>query len=339
MDSTRCDSLVDTAATLPGELPYLSAIAANLSDSAPRLAYAEWLEQIGDSRASFVRDLAFAAQSLSRWTELPEANDYSDSWLNMLGYRLFAGIVENEFFDLRDSVLRIARPAVKIKTAIAAESDIAVGDSKFGGVPDLPPHVEWPRCELGPLAFLGQFALRPLRNTLACAMLPHDGLLSVFAYLGDNGYEPGVIEGVPNDTQIIFTSDYGSRVRRQPPTDISQMGKSRQACRLTLFENYDLTLDAIARALGEFETDDDDDFYDRWDLLTLDFTKHHLFGYSRHFRRETDPSPGPDWTHLLRLGSDHNLLWSWCDGQDLAVYVHTDDVRNQTFSRVYGYAS
>ncbi len=287
-----------------------------------------------------MRDLAFAAQSLSQWTDLPDASGYSDSWLNILGYRLFEGIVENEFFDHQDLILRIARPAVKIKTEPVPESNIPIGVSKFGGEPDLPPNVEWPLCELGPLAFLGQFALQPLANSQACAMLPNHGLLSVFAYLGDNGYEPGVIEGVPNDTQIVLIRDCGSLVRRPHPIGLSSIGQPRQACQLRLFENYDLSYESITSRSDDLASDDDEgDFDDRWDLLTLDFTKHHLFGYSRHYRCVTDPSPGPDWTHVLRLGSDHNLLWSWCDGQDLAVYVPTEDLRNATFQRAYGYAS
>ena len=69
--------------------------------------------------------------------------------------------------------------------------------------------------------------------------------MSVFAYLGDNGYEPGVLEGVPNDTQVVFTRDCRTLTRRGSPSDLSHLSKPRQVCRLRLFENLDLTLDSI----------------------------------------------------------------------------------------------
>ena len=65
----------------------------------------------------------------------------------------------------------------------------------------------------------------------------------------------------------------------------------------------------------------------------------YLAGYSLHSRRIGDPSPGKEWRHLLCLKSDRNLGWSWCDGEHLAVYVHEEDLRNGSFSRIYGYSA
>lgn len=65
---------------------------------------------------------------------------------------------------------------------------------------------------------------------------------------------------------------------------------------------------------------------------------HHLLGYSLHFRTD-DPTPGPEWTHLLVLDSDDNLRWSWCDGEHLAVFVKQAQIADRSFAGAHGYAS
>jgi uncharacterized protein (TIGR02996 family) len=344
MASKKSTPAFQVAATLPGEYEFISAVAADLCDDAPKLVYADWLEEQGDKRAAFVRQLV-AAGSLKKG-KLPDASPYPLAWTNMLGVPLLQGILEAELVGARELVLKLARPMVTIATKKVKESAISVGDSKFGGLPDLPKGIEWPKCDQGPLAFLGQIALRDLQGTQAAHVLPKDGVLSFFAYDND-GAQPGNFQPEEGVTQVFYTADAKQLIRREPPKDFDETGyEILPTCRLSFCESWDLPeygdkypstnakdMKKLAKAdpdhqLGEI----------RWKCRPDGHYCNHLLGYSCHFRTD-DPSPGADWSPLLCLGSDDNLNWNWCDGEHLAIFVHEQDLRKGKFTRIYGYAS
>src|SRR5947209_3647534 len=123
------------AAALPGEYAFISAIAADLCDDTAKLVYADWLEEQGDPRAAFVRELVAAANHLKDKPKLPDKSALPRAWTNMLGAALLEGILKADLVDVAESVLRLARPIVTITTAKVKENLIPVGSSKFGGHP------------------------------------------------------------------------------------------------------------------------------------------------------------------------------------------------------------
>jgi uncharacterized protein (TIGR02996 family) len=344
MSSSRTSPVIEAAAKLPGEYNFLAAIVAAPWDEGFRLVYADWLEEQGDPRSDFVRKLVTATRSLRKGTKLPDSRALPQAWTNMLGVPLLEGIVELDLVALKDAVLRLARPIVTITTEPVKEDLLEVSGSKFGGHPDLPRDTPWPTCDQGPLGFLGQIAIRDVKNTQVARSLPEDGLLSFFAYQSfKTGYQPGVVEAVENDTCVLITGASASRERRQPPEDLDEGNAILPSCQLAFTETWDLPdikdnlpafLEADLEKLNQGKRAD----------AVHDLRRkchpfgHHLMGYSVHFRT-SDPSPGPEWPHLLCLDSDNNLGWSWCDGEHLAVFVHEEDLANGTFLRVYGYAS
>src|SRR5262245_40009048 len=102
MSSRKVSPVIQVARTLPGEDRFLSAIASDLGDEAVRLVYADWLEERGDARSTFVRELAVAARDLGA-AKLPDLDLHPHAWTNMLGYPLFEGIVEFGLLDVKDS--------------------------------------------------------------------------------------------------------------------------------------------------------------------------------------------------------------------------------------------
>src|SRR5438552_91411 len=116
MRSKKPAPSLDVAAALPGEYAFISAIASDLLDDGPKLIYADWLEDHGDPRSTFVRELVAAARSPGKHTKLPKAGSYPRAWTNMLGLPLLEGIIEFDLVDVKDSVLRLARPIVTIAT-------------------------------------------------------------------------------------------------------------------------------------------------------------------------------------------------------------------------------
>lgn len=75
-------------------------------------------------------------------------------------------------------VRRLARTSVRL-TAAAPGAD-AVGASRLGGSPDVPPAFAWPTWDGRELAFLGQLDLARVAAVDADLPLPHEGLLLFF---------------------------------------------------------------------------------------------------------------------------------------------------------------
>jgi uncharacterized protein (TIGR02996 family) len=346
MASRKAGPSLEAAATFPEEHEFIAAIVSAPWDDSVKLVYADWLEERGDPRSSFLRELVAATRPLKKGTMLPVSGSLPQAWANMVGVPLLKGILEFDLVELKDTILRLARPIVTIATRPAKDVLVRVGGSKFGGRPDLPRSVDWPTCEKGPLGFLGQIALRDLEPTQVVRFLPKDGLLSFFAYQSyETGYQPGVAEGVAGDTRVLYTREPTTLERREPPDELDEEGNEiLPACRLAFCETWDLPdmEDTLPRAYAaDMEQLRKGNYGDRsWEVRgTCHSFGHHLLGYSVHSRRPSDPSPGPDWLHLLCLCSDDNLGWSWCDGEHLAVFVHEQDMRSASFARIYAYAS
>ncbi len=177
---------------LPGERELLTTVVANLADDAPKLVYADWLEEHGDDRSDFLRAYVRAARSMSP-ADFPQAKKgVSEEWLELIGYRLLKLIADEGLRELKRPVLRLARPALRMKEG---GRTVPVGASKVGGLPDLPPGFRWPAggdCHAiynddtggtDRLAgFLAQINFAEVAHTEAGRELPAEGLLSFFCF-------------------------------------------------------------------------------------------------------------------------------------------------------------
>lgn len=361
---------VESAVSSAVEYELFSAITRNLTDDDAKVRYADWLEEQNDHRAKFAREFVSVGSSLHTNSHLPDYSNAPHAWSNMLGLPLFDGIIKYGLVDVKDHVLQLARPILAIKTAICDENTIPIGASKLGGRPDLPEDVEWPVCAESmrdeypagvdaKLGFLGQIALKDLALTQVGHWFPKDdGLLSIFVYQSD-GYQPGAAARDTGDTIILYTPAAKVLQRRQPPDDLQQYNEIFPACQLTMSEAWDLPawcedewpdqyagvmtsmIDAYAASRPKLARDESaDQLFKRLAKLRAkcNQSQHHLLGYSIH-NRTNEPSPGPEWLHLLSLSSDPKLGWNWCDGEHLSIFVHQDDIGNYAFKRVFGYAS
>src|SRR5438067_2599438 len=167
----------EPAATLPGEADILATVVANPADDTAKLVYADWLEEHDDPRGPFLRQCVAAFLAGKK---LPDAKSVPKPWYDLVGLALLRKIRIAEMTAHADKILRLARPAIVVKSRRAAEAKLPLGASRFGGGPDLPPDAGWPTLGEDPLAFLAQFNLAELSASLVCRELPASGLLSVF---------------------------------------------------------------------------------------------------------------------------------------------------------------
>ncbi len=104
----------------------------------------------------------------------------------------------------------------KLKAQIAITHDenanIMVGDSKQGGVPDVPKNFEWPEDERGPLSFVLQYNCKDLQGFDGSDQLPVVGNILVFMR-GEDGMEEAIVKYVtetelspaivPENTEVL----------------------------------------------------------------------------------------------------------------------------------------
>ena len=82
--------------------------------------------------------------------------------------------------ELAERILRLARPAVRLRTTKARDEKLPIGSSKIGGFPDLRRDIDWPTWNEQRLAFLGQLNLSDVQRFAFCEVLPKQGLLQFF---------------------------------------------------------------------------------------------------------------------------------------------------------------
>src|SRR5262245_49879492 len=106
-----------------GERRWLTEVTANLGDDNLKLVYADWLEERGDERAHFLRAFVRASRSMSS-DDFPAAAGLPEEWLDLIGYRLLERVAAAGVPELKDRVLRLARPALRMKPVEADDRDI-----------------------------------------------------------------------------------------------------------------------------------------------------------------------------------------------------------------------
>src|SRR4051794_41142036 len=99
---------------LAGERNWMANILSDLSDDATKLVYADWLEEHGDSRSDFLRGFVKATGSMNP-SDFPHGKGLPEEWLELIGYRLLKRVADKKLPELKDRVLRLARPALRMK--------------------------------------------------------------------------------------------------------------------------------------------------------------------------------------------------------------------------------
>lgn len=83
-------------------------------------------------------------------------------------------------------------PSIRLKATRTSENGLHLGTSKLGGLPDLPPHLQWPSWKEVPLAFIAQINLDEIHEFDIRGELPLSGMLYFF-YDAEHvpvGYDP-----------------------------------------------------------------------------------------------------------------------------------------------------
>lgn len=334
-------ALKDPAAVLPGEADILAAVVAAPADETPKLVYADWLDDHGDpARAAYLR--AFVA-ALRTGDPLPPPKGCWKPWRDLVGATTVETAREYGFADRARAILSLSRPTITLTPAGQPDHSPATGASRFGGLPDLPPEVEWPRRTTGPieakpLTFLVQVNLADVTRSVVARELPPAGLIAVFYDLRDRGMgEHNEYQGVEADGWRFYYFPPDAPLARRPLPPGYGPGNRFDPYPLVLAEVLEPPVDAYGHGPALGLTDDELRSRYWFDFLDDDLLKgdrgHRLLGPTRGWE---DDGLGPAGRNLLKLAPSSPPGWmeSEYDSYNMHFNLTEADLRAGRLDRV-----
>ena len=124
-----------------------------------------------------------------------------------------------------DSIAPLIRWGINVRLTETEEKSLLLGTSKFGGRPDLPSDVEWPRSANGtPMEFVGQFNLEEAHKADMEEQMPDHGIVYLF-FSFSNAVED---YSDPQCFKAIYVKKADGLARREYPDDVERKQPSKK---------------------------------------------------------------------------------------------------------------
>jgi len=254
---------------------------------------------------------------------------------------------------------QLTLPSVRLYTNPSDEAAIQPGQTKFGGLPDLPVNTPWPTMNGTPMEFIAQIQLADAHPYDSTHTLPEQGLLSFFydATQQTFGADPNDRAGV---RVFYFTQPSATLKRIDVPPDLPPAGRSR-VCSVTFGNALTLALQPNLEVASLQWTDADQERYDEA-LQQLagapSHPIHRLLGHPDTIQDDmrmecqlaangvADPGSAPDqvakltpgandWILLLQVDSDPDVGMRWGNAGMLYFWIRRQDLANRQFDHVW----
>lgn len=290
---------------LEGEFDWLSSVVDDLTDDDLKLVYADWLEERGDERADFLRRFVQASRTMKR-SDFPPVEQFDPEWVELLGYRILATLAEEDLPGLKSPLLKLARPALRLRKIETPEDQIPVGASKYGGLPHLSAQTRWPaagECDdwIYPTTseeltgFIAQINLSEIAQTQAMRDLPHTGLLSFFSFQDCENDDPDLVA-----IKVLFEPRPNELQRKDPPKRLTFGNEIIPPCRLRFEEMLDLPSPTSGPWSEELKPYWKEDYIWAIESFYEEPNLEHFLGYGRSTSGD-DPTPSKEFRHLILL--------------------------------------
>jgi uncharacterized protein YwqG len=250
-------------------------------------------------------------------------------------------------------------PAISI-TVNEAELDLTIGQSRFGGEPDLPDDFVWPEWFEGrPLSFLAQINLREIVGIPCSLSLPVEGWLVFFYDAVEQpwGYDPTDRGGA----HVTYIEAASQLVRRSPPGALPDDARFK-ACAVAFHpvrtypdpDSLWIDVENTAEERGAL--------YDEYDaVMSQNPSWHQIAGHPKVIQNPMELecqlvsnglycgsgnaydseqglalAPGAfDWRCLLTIESDDAPGWMWGDGGNIYFWMREADIAARRFDRAW----
>lgn len=270
-----------------------------------------------------------------------------------------AAMQQSGLQQLSSSLDQLILPSIRLSTNPSYETAIQPGQSKFGGMPDLPPNVAWPEMNGAPMEFIAQIQLADAHAVDAAKPLPAQGLLSFFYDASQQtfGADPKDRNGLKT---LYFDQPASALKRTDLPTSLPAQGRSR-VCSVGFSEELTLALQPKLEIASLQWSETDQQHYDAaLQQLTGAQTHpiHRLLGHPDTIQDDmrmecqlaangvADPGSAPDkvaqlatgandWILLLQVDSDPNVGMNWANSGMLYFWIRRDDLASKRFDNTW----
>lgn len=258
---------------------------------------------------------------------------------------------------ISDQVIGLLRHSIRIKTQPADnKTDIPIGASKIGGLPDLPLTLRWPEWQEEPLPFLAQIRLSDLAHLDDANELPHSGMLYFFFH--DEALE-GPYPLTRESWRVIYDDSNPINLQRSPGSANTAIVYPERilafSSRLTLPPFESLYLENLGLSYKVFERDasperrkEADAYMELWqqldELYESKAPHHQLLGHPYQIQgdllleclQDTKYAGEPtDWRLLFQIDSDDDANMMWGDVGVLYFYIPWQALIARDFSQVH----
>lgn len=261
--------------------------------------------------------------------------------------------------QLSSSLDDLILPSIRLSTNPSYETAIQHGQSRFGGMPDLPAGVAWPELNGAPMAFVAQIQLADAHAADATSPLPANGVLSFFYDASQQtfGSDPRDRNGFKT---LYFTQPASELKRTDTPTSLPAEARSR-VCSVGFSVELTLPLRPNLEITSLQWSADDQRRYDAaLEQLTSGQTHpiHRLLGHPDTIQDDmrlqcqlaangvADPSSEPDkvaqltpgandWILLLQVDSDPNTTITWANAGMLYFWIRREDLADKQFENAW----
>lgn len=245
------------------------------------------------------------------------------------------------------AIAAAARPAARLDRVLAP-MPTALGTSRLGGAPDLPPATPWPTCRGEPMAFLAQVELGDVPEDVRGG-LPATGLLSFFMHIEEEEPGIGAEEGFwlwgGNCGEAMLTPTGTALARRSAPRRNPRMvlKPARALVRRELTipdadENFQPSPPLHRVRLGRKEQDRYFRFRQRLQPATEGQDGvHRLGGFADAIQldpRDACGGPRDDWRLLLQFDYDLMLGFEVADAGGGWIYARASDLAQGRIGKV-----
>lgn len=265
---------------------------------------------------------------------------------------------DHDLTDWFEAARPVLRPAIQLDLESVDDATLPVGRSKFGGLPDLPPDMDWPQDGGRAMALVAQINFAEVQASAPTADLPADGLLWLFYEIERSvwGYDPADASGFAVRYAELAPTDLQRRPR---PDNLPEAGDfSAATLRFTPTVNvpdypselvdYEMDGDENDRLWGWREETDatinkllgHSDNVQNPQELECQLVSHGLYcgdasGYEDPRRAELEPGVA-DWRLLLQIDSNEDACdMMWGDCGRLYVWIRDADLQARRFDRCW----
>lgn len=248
-----------------------------------------------------------------------------------------------------DALINAARPAIRIRQQAGTA---AIGASKFGGAPDLPEDMGYPKHAHLPMTFVAQLNLAELSRADAFDLFPKQGLLSFFLPEDDTD--------LSNCQSLLYFPDISNLRRLDGPSSVDVFDEA------TIEYEPDLSLpEPFSQVAHEiFGVPDGEDAFPHvrhyldwhmWELgqqaaaIKIGGYPMSAHGYVLEQTVRKDLQLDADMGMTTELTDDYVRLFQtrarqhnhkrtiWLKGWEFFWLIHREDLRHANFNNVFGH--